>query len=169
MKTVEALKVVWSRSDSDLSGVLCVTHDESIGERIASIHRRWFSMSDAYEFSLVNRQELELSDRLRNLFSPTRDKYALIISHPHGRAKKITVGKVMGKLGRSDQDYCVSYRTATCPGSSGAPVFPLLPVSEPRPPPAVLRHYVWGFVHSGTDDSISVTLRGQVNYGNNWY
>ena len=87
--------------------------------------------------------------------------YALIISHPHGQAKKITLGKQRPTVKGDNSDYR-EYETATCPGSSGAPVFVLYTKGDD----VFLLHDVYGYygyIHSGTQSSSVST--DQINYG----
>ncbi|RUS91199.1 hypothetical protein EGW08_001005, partial [Elysia chlorotica] len=98
-ETVRALKVVKSYPERDICEMLCVTHDEDLAGRVQS----------AYLFldfiSLVLKDEWQV----------------LVVSHPHGKPKKITVG--VGRSGTSQQPLLLlGYNAATCPGSSGAPV-----------------------------------------------
>ena len=84
--------------------------------------------------------------------------YTLIISHPHGQAKKITLGKLRPRVKGGNSCY-QEYETATCPGSSGAPVFGLYTKGDD----VFLRHSYHGYIHSGTQSSSVST--DQINYG----
>ena len=84
--------------------------------------------------------------------------YTLIISHPHGQAKKITLGKVRPRVKGGNSGYR-EYETATCPGSSGAPVFKLYTEGDD----VFLHHGLFGYIHSGTQSSSVST--DQINYG----
>ena len=86
--------------------------------------------------------------------------YVLVISHPHGKPKRITVDKLKSNTMKTDDgefaERNVEYCTATCKGSSGAPVL-LLGKGA--------RLYPWrATVHNGGCD----LLFRQVNYCNNW-
>ncbi|KAL8565914.1 hypothetical protein ACOMHN_000491 [Nucella lapillus] len=76
----------------------------------------------------------------RLLYRQSRDVDVVIISHPHGTAKKVSVGK----MSRRRNMAIALYTAATCPGSSGAPVVRLS---------HDYRHYVAAgqFVHHGYD------------------
>ena len=169
MKSVWASQVgdVGSRSESDVCSLECVTCDEQIGEKIKSLHRRWFSLYDSSEFSITNPpKEPSLVDRFRNLFSRRLDNHMLVVSHPHGQPKMITIGKVtLTDSAKLEEALYVEYQTPTCPGSSGAPVLPLYPDQSGS---LVLRCLVWGFVHNGGYDRSSTAYVNQVNYGNYW-
>ena len=99
--------------------------------------------------------------------------YTLIISHPHGQAKKITLGKRRPTVKGGNFRY-QEYETATCPGSSGASVFELYTKDDD----VFLRQDVFdyhGFIHNGTvcyihggTQSSSVST-DQINYGHFGY
>ncbi|RUS73608.1 hypothetical protein EGW08_018631 [Elysia chlorotica] len=106
METVSGLEVVRSRPDKDICDMLCVTHDETLAERIESTYQCWLDRP---------------SEHLDADFLPSWGRNAdpaLVVSHPHAQPKKITLGELR------DGGYpYVEYNAATCPGSSGAPVF----------------------------------------------
>ncbi|GFR95266.1 hypothetical protein ElyMa_006270000 [Elysia marginata] len=51
----------------------------------------------------------------------TRDDPCIVISHPHGSPKQVTVGEVR-QADRSHPEGLITYSADTCPGTSGAPV-----------------------------------------------
>ena len=109
MKTMTGLEVVEIKPDKDFCNMICVTHDEILVQTIRSAWRCWW---DGYRDALY----LTSLDFLSPCDGDCRP--ILIVSHPHGQAKKITMGQA------SDRNYPrVEYNTATCRGSSGAPVF----------------------------------------------
>ena len=179
MGTAHACRVVRCNDDLDVCYMVCMTHDERIGERIESLYRRWDSLPNPNKPSPPNTRKLCFSTPLRKLLSWGRRDYALIISHPHGQHKKLTVGRVRNGFNQ-DADNYVEYHTATCPGSSGALVIPLyLEFRVTRPRHWRLRHWLshhWslhhvvrGFVHSGTHSEPHLVFKDQVNYGNYWF
>ncbi|KAK3731188.1 hypothetical protein RRG08_043464 [Elysia crispata] len=146
MVTVTPLRVVKIYHDEDLCYMECVTHDEALGERIKSL---WTSL-----YSVIRKRvDLDLSS-LDCLPPCDRDRCpTLIVSHPHGQPKKITLGQ-----GRDHQLPLVVYNAATCPGSSGAPVFLFYRDTRNRlfvllSPP----------VHSGSSSSTSTQHQDQLN------
>ena len=161
--SVPALGVVWSDAKYDLCRMVCVTHDEKIGEMLESLYRRWLSLATPFYFNTSS-----LSDRPREMSTRRRQLYTLIISHPHGQAKKITLGKR-----RELKDGVLDYQTATCPGSSGAPVFELYTEVDD----AGLRHWdfrrygVFSSIHSGThtQTQTSSVSTDQINFGHRWF
>ena len=164
METVWASEVIESISDRDVSDLLCVTHDEALVERIMS----------AYSCLLDSKNYPIQQHELPFLFN-SDTCMALIVSHPHGQPKKVTLGEVRdgGK-----EDLILKYNTATCPGSSGAPVFLFDPNIEDS------LYIPWhAQVHSGncTKSSTKPNLLErflqklwrrktveQLNYGYNW-
>ena len=107
MVTVTGLRVVGIYHDRDLCYMECVTYDEALGERIKSLATSLYS-------------EIRSLDLPGLDFPPPYDRGRrpiLIVSHPHGQPKKITLGQ------RTDEGYLLEYNAATCPGSSGAAVF----------------------------------------------
>ena len=172
--SVPALRVVESSAKYDKCSMECVTHDEEIGEMVESLVRRWVSLDKAirsrstpFYFNTSS-----LSDRPREMSTRERQFYSLIISHPHGQAKKITLGKQReGKDFVLDDEVNVvrEYQTATCPGSSGAPVFDVYTEVDD----AGLRHWVllhytlFSYIHSGTHTptQTSSVSTDQINFG----
>ena len=168
MKTVRGLKLVESKPDRDICYMTCVTHDAALGERIKASWCCWRDGSGE-PLDLSGVDLLPSCDRGRH---PT-----LIVSHPHGQPKKITVGEGSGESPR------LEYNTATCPGSSGAPVFRFYPIVEDWRHLFLLTH-----VHRGSFTSTSTqdldkpnlltrvlhklrkreTKLDQINYGDKW-
>ena len=165
--SVPALRVGWSNTKYDACRIECVTHDERIGEMVESLYRRWRSLDKAIDSRSrpFYFNTSSLSDRPREMSTRERQVYSLIISHPHGQAKKITLGKWREWKGVGVQDY----QTATCPGSSGAPVFDVYTKVDD----AGLRHWslgryaLFGFIHSGTrpQTQTSSVSTDQINFG----
>ena len=164
--SVPALRVDWSDAEYDQCRMECVTHDEKIGEMVESLYRRWVSLSKAIRSrdTQFYFNKSSLSDRPREMSTRRRQFYTLIISHPHGQAKKITLGKE-----REVKDGVLDYQTATCPGSSGAPVFDVYTEVDD----AGLRHWdlhhygLFSSIHSGTrpQTQTSSVSTDQINYG----
>ena len=165
--SVPALRVVRSDTEDDQCLMECVTHDEKIGEMVESLHRRWVSLTEAIQSRSTPFyfNTSSLSDRPREMSTRERQSYTLIISHPHGQAKKITLGKLREWKGLGVQDY----QAATCPGSSGAPVFDVYTEVDD----AGLRHWsldhynVYCYIHSGTrtQTQTSSVSTDQINFG----
>ena len=164
--SVPELRVDWSGAKYDLCWMECVTHDEKIGEMVESLYRRWDSLTKDIKSRITPFyfNTSSLSDRPREMSTREPQFYTLIISHPHGQAKKITLGKL-----REEKAVVREYQTATCPGSSGAPVFRLYTeVDDAGLRHWYLRHYnVFSSIHSGTrtQTQTSSVSTDQINFG----
>ncbi|XP_059166517.1 uncharacterized protein LOC131948840 [Physella acuta] len=97
---------------SDRCELICYTHDLSI---ISKLIKAIFYFTELH--SKINKMYKSLSEK--NL--------AILVSHPHGYPKYVTVGKW---IKRQVKQRCnrtaytkYTYTTCTCPGSSGAPVY----------------------------------------------
>ena len=147
MVTVKGLEVVRIDHDRDFCYMECVTHDEALGERIESLWTSFYSV-------IRKRVDLDLSSL--DFLPPCgggRRSPTLIISHPHGQPKKITLGQ-----GRNGEFPLVEYNTPTCRGSSGAPVFVF------NRKPRTRRFYLlMSLVHSGSSSSTSTQHQDQLN------
>ncbi|GFS22993.1 hypothetical protein ElyMa_001628800 [Elysia marginata] len=109
MRGVDLLRVKPGR---DWCEILCVTCDEDLGERIESAGRCWLHNDKIKPGDLYD---------LRLLPSSHKDcDPVMIVSHPHGQPKKITMGELRC---RDEESPRIEYSTPTCPGTSGAPVF----------------------------------------------
>ncbi|XP_059158127.1 uncharacterized protein LOC131942332 [Physella acuta] len=99
-----------SYSNQDFSNFVCVTHDLDIVEKLLNCIRRYKELWGKVQKKYASKNEV--------------DKVAIVVSHPHGCAKQVSVGhwvhrKPVGAYTR------YTYTTCTCPGSSGAPVYRL--------------------------------------------
>ncbi|GFO26728.1 hypothetical protein PoB_005323300 [Plakobranchus ocellatus] len=108
MKTLFGLDTMVQSQDKDFCVLLCATHDKLLGQEL-----------------LQYKEELDKTLNLKRWREDNLDDYAyflcLIVSHPHGRAKHITVGETE-KFIKDEAFIKVRYSTDTCCGSSGAPV-----------------------------------------------
>ena len=146
MGTMTALEVDRFEHDIDVCFMECVTHDEALAGRIKSL---WTSLYSEF------REPLDLYISSLD-FLPPRDGGRgpiLIVSHPHGQPKKITLGQW-----RDGEHPFLEYNTPTCPGSSGAPVFGFY--TDPRYRRLDL---LITTVHSGSFSSTSTQHQEQLN------
>ena len=156
MKSVWAVAVVDSKPEDDVSMMMCVTHDEKLAKKIDLLvsHRDLLSFPS-------KKTLLSLRKRLKHFFlSLARDNFVLIVSHPHGKPKKMTIGRMKSSVMKEDNgefaEQNMKYYTPTCKGSSGAPV---LFIGKDA------RLYPWrATVHTGNWD---LWFR-HVNYSKNW-
>ena len=166
VRTVWSVKAVWCNSKWDICQLLCVTHDQALAERVSSLLACW---SPLRGYSIYTPEKRGLLDSIRTRCGSDQDgeesdrTLAVIVSHPHGQPKRVTVGRwilpgARDSVGRSG----LEYHTATCPGSSGAPVLLIHP--------ALLTsgHFTpWsGPVHSGSYSRASTGVSHPVNYSN---
>ncbi|XP_059158182.1 uncharacterized protein LOC131942363 [Physella acuta] len=106
-----------SPTDQDWTILVCLTHDLEIPEKLLNVIRRfrdvWLKANEKYE----SRVEV--------------DKLAIIVSHPHGCSKQVSVGRWVHRqeIGRYSR---YTYTACTCPGSSGAPVYKLGRTDHPH-------------------------------------
>lgn len=138
MKSVWGVRVAKCFPNRDCCFMLCTTSDEDLVQRI---QRATLIVDNARKSATYS---------LRNQHGEGRGPM-LIISHPHGQSKKITVGKL-----REDTPYHMTYSIPTCPGSSGAPVCSLN---------LSMFHMRFPSVHSGTNNETSTDQEGQINCG----
>ena len=163
MKTLNAVEVIWSNPYCDESILKCVTHDAVLAERIKSSldgsrHMQGVCHKPRPTPGLSWTTLSKMSHRFSKLRVHGRSAYLVIVSHPHGQPKILTVGKRVS-LGDSSQD---KYYTATCPGSSGSPLI-LVGTSRCSSAP-----YRWiGNLHSGTYRETPSKLSEQINYSSN--
>ncbi|RUS74882.1 hypothetical protein EGW08_017347 [Elysia chlorotica] len=107
-RTLYGLEVSEQNQAGDRCELICVTHEKELVLELRG-----------------------LIDQSRNLFNTicrktfrTSTNLCVVVSHPHGQHKHITVGKIRGRskmcgIGRRN----FSYDADTCRGSSGAPIF----------------------------------------------
>lgn len=92
----------------DFSEMTCITHDQNVSRMVeenVKLYRNFF-------------KKLE-SEQVANI-SP---RSVVVISHPHGCSKQISVGKMIEERQEYPRNW--TYSTKTCPGSSGGPVLKL--------------------------------------------
>ena len=146
MGTVTGLRVVLIDHDRDICYIECVTHDEALGEKIQFF---WTDLGSGLT------EPLDLDPPSLDFLPPCDEdrRPILIVSHPHGQPKKITLGQ-----GRDGEYPLVEYNATTCRGSSGAPVFRFY-----RDPPNRRLDVLVPPVHSGSFSSTSTQHQDQLN------
>ncbi|BFZ24084.1 hypothetical protein BsWGS_27123 [Bradybaena similaris] len=108
----------WTDPDDDVCELIHYTHDVDLAERLAQICEQ----RDQSKDKIRSRSPQTLKYQWTR---PTPDKQPLlfIVSHPHGYSKHISIGRWTSRLGVHYATYIYMYSTATCRGSSGAPVY----------------------------------------------
>lgn len=137
---------VQSNIEGDWCDLTYVTHDLKLAKKLADLLniylRKHFTIAALFPRNYI----------LPGYKNDTEHNLAVIISHPHGCSKQISFGRVKErKLVSYDLDLSqYTYTTATCPGSSGAPVYILGSI-----------WYGCDHPHSGTiDDVVNVNYSG---------
>ena len=101
----------------DLSTVVCVTHEEKLMEELSTFQAEKDQMWRALCDNLVEKTESGYDG------SDIDNDACVIVSHPHGQPKKISVGKLIKDLDDAGiAGLFDTYDGDTCRGSSGAPV-----------------------------------------------
>ncbi|KAK6959103.1 hypothetical protein BgiMline_036577 [Biomphalaria glabrata] len=89
----------------------CVTHDVELVDRLRK------------SVDLYNDLCFKVFKKYYN--TKDEDRLTIIVSHPHGCSKQISLGEWTAKYEVSRGTTKYSYTACTCPGSSGAPVYTL--------------------------------------------
>lgn len=113
--TLEGVAMKDRNFERDTSRVACVTHDLDLVRRLQGWTREYEEL-----FWEVTNKYCGGDDG-----PGTGDKHNLIIivSHPHGCYKRVSLGPWESREELSDQRTRYSYTASTCTGTSGAPVF----------------------------------------------
>ncbi|KAI8780336.1 hypothetical protein BgiBS90_019530 [Biomphalaria glabrata] len=124
--SVDKVSVRYVNIEDDRCRLKCVTCDKTLGNKLMGMYKHfenvWMKVWNKYSASR----------------SP--HKLTLIVSHPHGCSKQVSVGQWKDRLEVGGGRSKLTYTTCTCPGSSGAHVH-------------CLGYYKWTWtdlVHSGS-------------------
>ncbi|XP_005110406.1 uncharacterized protein LOC101846775 [Aplysia californica] len=107
MVTLQGHRVDLVDVDTDRCHLVCVTHDRHVGRRLQ------------LAIKTCQNELHRLQSQLQSL-TPT-----VVVSHPHGLSKRITVGERVRTEKSGGSENRLVYTTATCPGSSGGLVWPV--------------------------------------------
>ncbi|GFN99978.1 hypothetical protein PoB_002648400 [Plakobranchus ocellatus] len=130
MKSIYGRKTGLGSSHDDFCIVICRTHNESLANELKVCLERMRNM-------MVKKNRDDIVDQPKGVFPPDYpNNLCIMVSHPHGQPKMVTLGKTSEILyGSSAKKVCgdrgrqallknaLHYNTKSCPGSSGAPVF----------------------------------------------
>ncbi|RUS88786.1 hypothetical protein EGW08_003416 [Elysia chlorotica] len=145
MKTLTALEHGWATPNKDFCDLFCVTHDETVGERLESA-RKCLKLGEQNVLGLFP-------------LGKKNPDTVMIVSHPHGQPKTVTIGERR----ESEERANIEYDTPTCPGSSGAPVFLFDKDMKNFP------HLPWySPAHSGSYTMTTPEGTVQLNFGYLW-
>ncbi len=104
-------------TQDDFSQIACYTHDTELATRLQQLIQKREELFE--KFHPFERDYEEVEGR----------PLAIVISHPHGRMKYVSVGEMREKVfAGEDEDgesWFVTYTAPTCAGSSGGLVLPL--------------------------------------------
>ncbi|KAK0067950.1 hypothetical protein Bpfe_002791 [Biomphalaria pfeifferi] len=131
----------WGRDGSDIIEdrylLTCVTHNIILLDRLRKL-------VDHYN---------DICYKVYKKYLPTKeqDRLTIVVSHPHGCGKRVSFGdwKERFFVGNGTTKY--SYSSATCPGSSGAPIY-MLGRSGWR--------WMYYHVHSSANESVNISGLG---------
>ena len=118
--TLSGYGVQDNRQDDDVCIIQCATHDRNVSRRL---------------MEAIQRYEL-LKWEVREALMST---LCVVISHPHGKPKKVTVGEMVDRATHDPEnshlvEYMYKYSADTCNGSSGAPVLSAVSRKPPGTP-----------------------------------
>ncbi|XP_059160580.1 uncharacterized protein LOC131944089 [Physella acuta] len=102
----------YSDAEQDWCQLDCVTHDLDVAVKLEDMVGKFKGLWDKLSHKYKSRRDV--------------DKLAIIVSHPHGCSKQVSVGLwVHRQVVGLDSRTRYTYTTCTCPGSSGAVVYKL--------------------------------------------
>ncbi|CAG5131767.1 unnamed protein product, partial [Candidula unifasciata] len=113
---IQGAKGVQTDVTEDRCWMFCYTHDISLVKKLKNMTEKYQNLRK------------EVSEKYCvNWSDEPEEKLTIIVSHPHGCSKYVTIGNMEGRLAaQDDEDWTqYTYTTPTCPGSSGAPIFML--------------------------------------------
>ncbi|XP_055878583.1 uncharacterized protein LOC106054502 [Biomphalaria glabrata] len=93
---------------TDKSSMKCITCNEELADKLGAALNKW--------------EQLRWTAFYRH--KKDAQKMAVVVSHPHGCSKQISLGQWLEKVkGEGGNVFKHTYTACTCPGSSGAPVY----------------------------------------------
>uniref|UniRef100_A0A2C9LNY2 Uncharacterized protein n=1 Tax=Biomphalaria glabrata TaxID=6526 RepID=A0A2C9LNY2_BIOGL len=105
--SVDKVSVDYVNIEYDLCRLKCVTCDKNLGTKLMEMFKHFKNVCE----------------KIWNKYAAcgSKHKFLFIVSHPHGCSKQVSVGQWEDKLEVGGR-FQFTYRTCTCPGSSGAHV-----------------------------------------------
>ncbi|KAK0050030.1 hypothetical protein Bpfe_020581 [Biomphalaria pfeifferi] len=127
---LKGIYAVYSDSLRDSCEMTCITCDQALAERLESLLGEYDRLKESVHAKYKHHD----------------GKLTIIISHPHGMSKRVTLGSWQERSSwASDKNVSqFTYSNSTCPGSSGALVYI---------PGLVYSRLYYHHVHSGCDDN----------------
>lgn len=111
VKTVWAFDMTFQDPVRDVCILACATHDAELAQRLDQL----------CPFLNVSRQPCFMTPDLKIKDESDRARHCVIVSHPHGCPKQVTLGEITGVENTGSWEV-LGYSANTCPGSSGAAV-----------------------------------------------
>lgn len=106
----------------DLAHILLCSHDLDLTDKLRQREDRYRTLQRKVMDKLECDEDSDDDDESE---CQSDNNLTVIISHPHGCSKMISVGELIGKEMKEEDENMARYvyTTHSCPGSSGAPVF----------------------------------------------
>ena len=135
-KTIWGVKTQEIHDGGDFCFLTCATHDRQVVELLEVVEAPLQYAFAKFQGNPILRRKLNTSSK----------KLCIIVSHPHGQPKKVTVGweRSREKADTRRPQFHYIYDTDTCRGSSGAFVFQIDTDLSVYLPPSL----VWGAIHT---------------------
>ncbi|KAK0042310.1 hypothetical protein Bpfe_028285 [Biomphalaria pfeifferi] len=93
---------------TDKSSMKCITCNKELADKLGAALNKW----EQFRWTAFYRHKKDAQ------------KMAVVVSHPHGCSKQISLGQWLEKVkGEEENVFKHTYTACTCPGSSGAPVY----------------------------------------------
>jgi hypothetical protein len=113
----------------DVCEIMCVSHDLALAERLEKMLKDRDDLDEVVQDYYIHCPLEPGSTKLsfsKKLFHAL-DRLVIIMSHPHGCSKQISVGYIdIDHTPKTGRKISLHYTTATCRGCRGAPFFALL-------------------------------------------
>ena len=147
--------------DEDRCILRCVTHNEELVRMLSATQARRYKINKSLGRPMVapanscvpistnisedSEPSCSSTDQQMTSLSPQAYRMAIIIGHPHGRSKTISVGQWTHRVKHSETKATVQthylYDAATCKGNSGGAVMTFGKTEEERVTTVILEHH----------------------------
>ena len=136
MKTIWGVQAVAAEGSTDFCVLTCATHDKTIIQQLNLTEDLTECDISAYHRNTV----------VMRKWCWAYEQFCVIVSHPHGQPKKVTIGEKKSRAAdpKVRQRSSFVYTTDTCPGSSGAFIF----ITDRGLWGRVPKDITWGTLHS---------------------
>lgn len=107
LESLDGVQVNYAGVDTDWCNLTCASHN----------------MKLLLYLKYLEEEYLEVHKRIRDKYFNSEQQLVVVVSHPHGWSKLISIGRWTARKELDGIDTKYEYTSSTCPGSSGAPVF----------------------------------------------